>query len=214
VTIRNDAGETHVALHPSIARFRRQAGCLMLGDYTLPRLAARVGMTPFFAYDRSLLTARIAELRSSLPSGIALSYAIKANPMPAVVQHLSGLVDALDVASAMEMRTALDTTMPASRISFAGPGKTEAELTQAIAAGVTIELESPTEARRILEISTRMSIRPRVAVRVNPDFEVKGSGMRLGGGSQQFGVDAEKVPALLQTLAANDVEFLGFHIFA
>jgi diaminopimelate decarboxylase len=214
VTTRNDAGETHVGSHPSIARFRREAGCLVVGGYALPRLTERVGATPFFAYDRGLLTARIAELRGALPSGIALSYAIKANPMPAIVQHLSGLVDAFDVASAIEMRTALDSPMPASRVSFAGPGKTETELTQAIAAGVTIEMESDTEARRIFAIGTRMGIRPRVAVRVNPDFEVKGSGMRLGGGPQQFGVDAEKVPALLQTLAVNDVDFLGFHIFA
>ena len=53
-----------------------------------------------------------------------------------------------------------------------------------------------------------------MAVRVNPDFQVKGSGMRMGGGPQQFGVDAEKVPSLLAYLAAADVEFLGFHVFA
>jgi diaminopimelate decarboxylase len=53
-----------------------------------------------------------------------------------------------------------------------------------------------------------------VAVRVNPDFEVKGSGMRMGGGPQQFGVDAEMVPALVKDLAAAEVDLLGFHVFA
>jgi diaminopimelate decarboxylase len=134
--------------------------------------------------------------------------------MPAVVQHLSGLVDSLDVASAAEMLVALDTPIPADRVSFAGPGKTPAELAQAIAAGVTIEMESATEAERVTMIGDRLGIRPRVAVRINPDFQVKGSGMRLGGGPQQFGVDAEKVPALLDELARADLEFLGFHIFA
>ena len=99
-------------------------------------------------------------------------------------------------------------------MSFAGPGKTPAELTQAIAAGVTIEMESETEFRRVAAIGERLGIRPRVAVRVNPDFEVKGSGMRLGGGPQQFGIDSERVPALLKELARADIEFLGFHIFA
>ena len=61
----------------------------------LDRLAARVGSTPFFAYDRALLTERVALLRATLPPALELSYAMKANPMPAVVQHLSGLVDAL-----------------------------------------------------------------------------------------------------------------------
>jgi diaminopimelate decarboxylase len=134
--------------------------------------------------------------------------------MPAVVQHLSALVDALDVASAGEMRVALDTPMAADRVSFAGPGKTAAELTQAVAAGVTIALESETEAERVAAIGDRLGVRPRVAVRVNPDFEVRGSGMRLGGGAQQFGIDSERVPAVLAALARTDVEVLGFHIFA
>jgi diaminopimelate decarboxylase len=99
-------------------------------------------------------------------------------------------------------------------VSFAGPGKTDAELRQAVAAGVTVELESENEAVRIGTVGAALGIRPRVAVRVNPDFAVKGSGMRMGGGPQQFGVDAERVPALLKELAATDLEVLGFHIFA
>jgi diaminopimelate decarboxylase len=53
-----------------------------------------------------------------------------------------------------------------------------------------------------------------VAIRVNPDFGLKGSGMRMGGGPQQFGVDAERVPALLAELGAAGVDWLGFHVFA
>ncbi|MGZ5387495.1 MAG: pyridoxal-dependent decarboxylase, exosortase A system-associated [Solirubrobacterales bacterium] len=192
----------------------RPEACREVGGIPLDRLVERVGSTPFFAYDRTLLTERIALLRSTLPTGVELGYAVKANPMPAVVQHLSGLVDSFDVASVGEMTLALDTPMPASRVSFAGPGKTPAELGQAIAAGVTIELESETEAARVAQIAGRLGVRPRVAVRINPDFRVKGSGMRMGGGPQQFGVDAERVPALLNTLAAADLELLGFHIFA
>lgn len=191
-----------------------RANGVSVGEIPLELLAERVGATPFFAYDRAMLTERIALLRGVLPAGLDLSYAVKANPMPAVVQHLSGLVDSFDVASAAEMRTALDTPTPATRVSFAGPGKTVDELTQAVAAGVTIEMESETEAARIVVIGERLGIQPRVAVRVNPDFEVKGSGMRLGGGSQQFGVDSERVPALLVELAREDVDFMGFHIFA
>ena len=188
--------------------------CQEVGGVPLDRLVERVGSTPFFAYDRTLLMERMALLRSTLPTGVELGYAVKANPMPAIVQQLSGLVDSFDVASVGEMKVALDTPIPASRVSFAGPGKTPAELGQAIAAGVTIEIESETEAARVAQIGERLGVRPRVAVRVNPDFRVKGSGMRMGGGAQQFGVDAERVPALLNTLAVADLELLGFHIFA
>jgi diaminopimelate decarboxylase len=198
----------------AVATAGRESAYMRVGGIALDRLAERAGATPFFAYDRGLLSERVALLRANLPAGLDLSYAVKANPMPAVVQHLSGLVDSLDVASSAEMLTALDTPMPPERVSFAGPGKTPAELTQAVAAGVTIEMESETEADRIAAIGERLGIRPRVAVRVNPDFQVKGSGMRLGGGPQQFGIDSELVPDLLRKLARADVELLGFHVFA
>lgn len=199
---------------PAVAGSVSPAGVLQVGGVPIDLLAERVGGTPYFAYDRTLLSERVALLRATLPAGLQLSYAIKANPMPAVVQHLAGLVDSFDVASALEMQVAMDTTMPATRISFAGPGKTDAELRQAVAAGVTIEMESAGEAARIARAGGQLGIRPRVAVRVNPDFQVKGSGMRMGGGPQQFGVDAEAVPALLAQLGADDLDVLGFHVFA
>ncbi|HUN52627.1 MAG TPA: pyridoxal-dependent decarboxylase, exosortase A system-associated [Candidatus Sulfotelmatobacter sp.] len=200
--------------HPAQAAFAVVDGCLQVGGVPLTRLAERVGSTPFFAYDRRLISDRIAHLRRHLPASVSLQYAIKANPMPAVVQHLAGLIDGFDVASTLEMKTALDTPMPAKRVSFAGPGKTPAELAQAVAADITIEMESAGEMRTVAAAAARAGRRPRVAVRVNPDFEVKGSGMRMGGGAAQFGIDAEQVPALLGELAALDLEFVGFHIFS
>ncbi len=187
---------------------------LLVGGIAVDRLAARVGATPFFAYERGLITERVTAVRSALPAGIHLSYAVKANPMPALLQHMSGLVDGFDVASAGELRHALDTGTPAARISFAGPGKTTAELAQGVAAGVTIELESATELTRVRQISQSLGIRGRVAIRVNPDFTVRGAGMKMGGGPQQFGIDAELVPAVLADLAAAELDFQGFHVFA
>jgi diaminopimelate decarboxylase len=187
---------------------------LVIGGLTIDRVAARVGRTPFYAYDRAQITRRLDYLRSVLPRSVHVHYAMKANPMPAVVQHIAGIVDGLDVASAKEMLTALDTTMPPDLISFAGPGKTEQELSQAVAAGVVLNLESEAEMRIVNRIGRAARIRPRVAVRVNPDFELKASGMRMGGGSQQFGVDASRVPKMLRRIGELDLDFYGFHIFA
>jgi diaminopimelate decarboxylase len=186
----------------------------MIGGMTVERLAQRVGSTPFFAYDRAVLSKRVDLLRNTLPADLEISYAMKANPMPALVQHLSGIVDSLDVASGAELRVALDTPLPPTKISFAGPGKSLTELSQAIAAGVVIEIESPTEAARVVGLGADLGIRPQVAIRVNPDFEVKGSGMRMGGGPQQFGIDAEDVPSLCDHLADADIDLVGFHLFA
>ncbi|MEQ1661853.1 MAG: pyridoxal-dependent decarboxylase, exosortase A system-associated [Thiobacillus sp.] len=187
---------------------------LQVGGMPLPQLAERVGSTPFYAYDRRLIQDRVAQLRAALPADIHLHYAIKANPMPAVVQLLAGLVDGFDVASGGELKVVLDTAMPPQLISFAGPGKSERELRQAAAAGVVINIESAREMELLARFGAEMGIRPRIAVRVNPDFELKSSGMKMSGGAKQFGIDAERVPALLKRMAELPVEFYGFHIFS
>lgn len=187
---------------------------LLIGGIGVRRLAERAGSTPFFAYDRAAIGQRVAEVRAALPSDVHLSYAVKANPMPAVLHHLAGLVDGFDVTSSVELRHALDTGVPATAVSFAGPGKRDGELRQAIAAGVLIELESETELDRVRITSDSLGIPARVAVRVNPDFAVRGSGMRMGGGPQQFGIDCERVPDVLARLGAKQFDFHGFHIFA
>ncbi|MFE6038298.1 pyridoxal-dependent decarboxylase, exosortase A system-associated [Streptomyces sp. NPDC056452] len=199
---------------PGAASFGRADGQLAVGGVAVGRLAEQVGSTPFFAYDRDLVTARVARVRAALPDGIDLSYAVKANPMPALLHHMSGLVDGFDVASAGEMRHALDTPMTASHISFAGPGKTDAELSRAVAADVLIEIESRNEIRRVRSVGERLGVTPRVALRVNPEFALRGAGMRMGGGPQQFGIDAELVPSVLAELDSFELDFHGFHVFA
>lgn len=199
--------------HAPIMQFPIHDNCLHIGEISVVRLAQRVGQTPFYAYDRKLITERINLLRQYLPEEIQLHYAMKANPMPAVVQHLAGLVDGIDVASAGEMKIALDTGMPPSRISFAGPGKNERELACAIAAGIVISMESEQELERIMLLAEQMGICPKVTVRVNPNFELKSSGMKMAGGAKQFGVDEERVPALLTRIGQLGLDLEGFHIF-
>jgi len=200
--------------HAPLIQFPVVDDCLQIGGIPLTRLAQRVGQTPFYAYDRAAMTARVAELRQHLPADVHLHYAMKANPMPAVVQHMATLVDGIDVASGGELRVALDTPMDPLHISFAGPGKSDADLSMAIAAGIVLNLESEGEMERAAAIGVRLGITPRVNVRVNPDFELKSSGMKMGGGPKQFGVDAERVPAMLDRIGALNLDFYGFHIFS
>lgn len=188
--------------------------CLIIGGMKLTRLAQRVGNTPFYAYDRGLLTQRVRDLRKHLPDQIHIHYAMKANPMPAVVQHMAPLLDGLDVASGGEMKVALDTPMPPERISMAGPGKRPEELAAAIAAGITINIESETELATIARQSETLGLRPRVALRINPQFELKASGMKMGGGPKQFGIDEERIPNVLKSISTLEMEFVGFHIFS
>jgi diaminopimelate decarboxylase len=199
--------------HAPLTQFEVRDDCLQIGGIALTRLAQRVGTTPFYAYDRQRMTDRVALLRQHLPKEIQLHYAMKCNPMPAVVQHMAGLVDGIDVASGAELRVALDTTMKPSMISFAGPGKNDGELSRAIASGIVLNMESEQEMERIARLGKQSGLRPTVAVRVNPDFELKSSGMKMGGGPKQFGVDAERVPAMLERIGRLELDFEGFHIF-
>ena len=187
---------------------------LIVGGMRLSTLAEQVGRTPFYAYDRRLLDARVGTLRAALPPGIKLHYAMKANPMPALVGHMARIVDGLDVASGGELRVALNAGADPREISFAGPGKTEAELSEAVAAGILINIESFREIRLLPGIARRLFRPARVAVRVNPDFDLKSSGMKMGGGPKQFGIDAELVPQALAEIGSLGLAFEGFHIFS
>ena len=206
--------ERQLPVHAPMNQFLVSDGELVVGGERLSRLSARVGQTPFYAYDRALLRARVSALRDVLPKGIKLHYAMKDNPMPAVVGLMATLVDGIDVASAGELKVALDAGVNPLEVSFAGPGKRDAELRQAVASRVLINLESFREVKALEAISSELGLPARVAVRVNPDFELKGSGMKMGGGPKQFGVDVEQIPELLACIGRAGLAFEGFHLFA
>jgi diaminopimelate decarboxylase len=201
-------------LHATLTQFPVVDDRLIVGGRAPRALAALAGTTPLYAYDRSAIARRLSMLRAALPRELHLHYAVKANPMPALVAAMRPLVEGFDVASIGELQVALDAGMPAAEVSFAGPGKTDRELAGAIAAGVTINLESAGELERAARVGERLGIAPLVALRVNPDFELKSSGMKMAGGAKPFGIDAEQAPTVLARIGALGCRFRGFHIFS
>ncbi|TPG43118.1 pyridoxal-dependent decarboxylase, exosortase A system-associated [Sphingomonas koreensis] len=197
---------------PIPQRFADQS-VLTIAGKTAAEWSDIAGDTPLFVYDFAGIADRVASLRAALPAGVDVHYAIKANPFAPLVKAMAPIVDGLDVASSGEMRAAL-AVKPAAAISFAGPGKRDDELEDAILAGVTINLESESEAARALAIGDRTGVTPRLAVRVNPDFELRGSGMRMGGRASPFGVDSGRAAALVRTIRDAGADWRGFHIFA
>lgn len=185
---------------------------MLIGGMPVRLLAERMGSTPFYAYDRALMGARVSELRAVLPKDVRLHYAMKCNPMPDVVAHFVPIVDGIDVASANEMDVAL--AAGAKHVSFAGPGKSADDIERAVAAGIVLNIESERELRAAVKAGEALGQTPRIALRVNPSFELKASGMKMGGVPSQFGVDAERAPEVLERIEASGVSFEGFHIFA
>ena len=198
---------------PIPAGFETIDGELAIGGRTATDLVEAAGRTPLFVYSRDLIERRVAALRAAMPDRLKINYAIKANSFQSVLRVMSELCDGLDIASGGELDMVRETGFDLLRVSFAGPGKRDAELENAIASGVTLNLESEGEAKRALAIAERLGKTPRLAIRVNPDFELKGSGMKMGGGAKPFGLDAERVPALAKLIIDAGCEWRGLHIF-
>lgn len=201
-------------LGPIPAGFGSIDGELAIAGHKATVLVAQAAGTPLFVYSRDLLSQRVAQLRAAMPERLALHYAVKANPFAPVLEHMAGLVDGFDIASGGELAIVQAAGIDPARVSFAGPGKRDAELEAAIVAGATLNLESEGEAARALGIANRLGITPKLAIRVNPEFDLKGSGMKMGGGAKPFGIDEARVPALARRLIAEGADWRGFHIFA
>ncbi|QDK32941.1 pyridoxal-dependent decarboxylase, exosortase A system-associated [Sphingomonas sp. IC081] len=201
-------------LGPIPAGYDAIGGVLAVGGRPVTDWVEQAGDTPLFLYSADLVRQRVAQLRAAMPARLALHYAVKANPFAPVLGLMSGLVDGFDIASGGELEILRGAGIEPGKVSFAGPGKRDRELEAAISAGVTLNLESEAEARRAFAIGEKLGRTPRLAIRVNPDFDLKGSGMKMGGGAKPFGIDAARVPALVREVAASGAEWRGFHIFA
>ncbi len=198
--------------HAPMTQFSQRDGQLLIAGKTVSQVVQIAGQTPCYVYDKAVINANVERLRHYFPD-ISLHYAIKANPLPSLVSHVATLVDGLDVASGQELATALATSMGTDNLSFAGPGKSIKELTMALASGITINVESKTEIQRVIELTEQLDTDANIALRLNPDFELKSSGMKMGGGSQQFGIDVEQLSDTLDLLRDPRLHLKGLHIF-
>ena len=193
--------------------FTGEEGMLLIGGCGAGSLVGEAGDTPLFVYDMGIMEGQVRAFRDAMPGTLSLHYAVKANPYLPLLERMAKLVDGFDVASGGELARALEAGMAAAHMSFAGPGKRDDELIAAIDSGATINLESEGEARRAIALAGQRGRMPKLAVRVNPDFDLKGSGMRMGGGAKPFGVDAERAAALARWVIDAGGEWRGWHIF-
>ena len=130
-------------------------GELAIDGRTASALVGEAGDTPLFVYSRTLIAARVARLRAAMPKRLAVHYAVKANPYIPLLEFMASQVDGFDIASAGELAIVSTAGIALGDVSFAGPGKRDAELEAAIVVGVTINLESLAEAHRALGIGER-----------------------------------------------------------
>ena len=186
-------------------------GALEIERHPVGYWIEKAGGSPLFLYDVERIEAQVAAFRAAMPDRLALHYAVKANPFGPLLDRMAGLVDGFDLASRGEILRVAHHDLPKS---LAGPGKSAADHEAALRAGVTIHLESEGEAERLCDVAHQVGIRPVVAVRINPPFQLKGAGMKMGGLASAFGLDADRVPALVDWLVERECDVRGYHVYA
>ena len=189
-------------------------GQLLIGGIAVEELVAEAGGTPLFVYDNNIVGAQIAALKAAMPDGLAIYYSVSANPYEPLLNFLGRYVDGFRVVSRGELDHLKRAGLAGIGMTFAGPGKREDELEKGIAAGATISVESEGEAARAISAGERVGVKPRLTVRVNPPFSIDKHGLTMGARPTPFGVDAERVPALVEGLLEAGVDWRGLHIFA
>jgi diaminopimelate decarboxylase len=196
------------------SRFTCSADQLYIGGAAIDSLAREFG-TPLFVYDAGILEQNWNVLRATFPPQFSISYSVKANPNPHILKIFVRRGAGLEIASAGELHLALITGCPASKLLFAGPGKSEAELELALSRGVgEIHIESLVEVERVSRISRRFGIVAPVALRINPNSAAQGGAMQMGGKPAPFGVDEEQLDVVLAQLVELDgIEFRGLHFY-
>lgn len=175
---------------------------------------AIAGQTPFFLYDKQSLCAQVYAFREHMPEQLKLHYAIKANPMPQLVSYLGSMVDGFDTASLKEIHLALAGIQSDDQhISLAGPGKSNAELKAALAANILIHIESLGQLSTLIELGRSMGVAPKISLRLSPEFQIKGFGMKMGGVASPFGLPTQDMDTAIQIVKENDLHITGLHLF-
>jgi diaminopimelate decarboxylase len=194
--------------------FSSRNGELCIGGVPVSAVVAKFG-TPLFIYDQKVMEAKLTALRQALPASFRISYSVKANPAQEILKFFVDRDCGLEIASAGELEQALAAGSPADRIIFAGPGKSVAELEQALKSRIKeIHVESTLELARISDLCRRYSWHANIALRVNPSAEAQGGAMRMGGKPAPFGIDEECIePVVAQVLADPNLTFRGIHLF-
>lgn len=180
----------------------------------IAELAERYG-TPLFVYDGNELGGRLTGLRERLHPRLEIFFSLKSNPNVSVCRLLHAHGARAEVSSMAELITARRAGVDGEDIIFLGPGKSSAELAACLDEGVyAVVCESFAELRLLDDLARERGVEARVALRVNPSFTVKGSGLTMGGKPRQFGIDEEQLLASADLVAQHpNLRLMGVQVY-
>ncbi len=188
---------------------------LVVEGHRVSAIAEQVG-TPYFLYRGEVVLQQVRALREALGADTELYFSIKANPSVGLCQVLQRAGVGAELASIGELRVSQAAGFSPERVLFAGPGKTDRELDEAVRWGIgAINVESLGELERVIATARRQGRRQTVCLRINPREQVHGAQMRMGGGPTQFGLDEELMAQAvkLAQAAPDAVDLAGLHVY-
>jgi diaminopimelate decarboxylase len=184
---------------------QRVHGTLSLENVPLPEIAARFG-TPTYVYSQHAITQNLQAYQTALQGRAhRICYAMKANSNLSILKLLVGLGAGFDIVSAGELQRVLAAGGQAQQVVFSGVGKSHADITAALQAGVgCFNIESATELTRIMQIAQAHGVRAPVSFRVNPDVDPKTHPyISTGLKGNKFGVQFDTALDLYRKAAAH-----------
>ena len=189
---------------PGAPHLAYEEGLLCLEGQALAELADRFG-TPLYVYSTASMQRALASYREALAGRDHLvCYAVKANANLAVLQWFARQGCGFDIVSGGELERVIAAGGDAGRVVFSGVGKTRAEMTLALQAGVMcFNVESEQELELLASEATRLGQTARVSLRVNPDVDARthpyiSTGLR----GNKFGIAHDAALAVFRRAAA------------
>ncbi|MFB8169976.1 type III PLP-dependent enzyme [Kitasatospora purpeofusca] len=171
--------------------------------------------SPCYVHRLDRIRAAAAELRAAVPADAELFYSLKANPHPLVVEQITRLGLRAEASSTGELRTALAAGQRPDQVLYTGPGKTPAEVTEAVASGVELfSVESVTDYQRVADLAEDAGTRVRCLARVNAGQATAGPGLRMSGAPSQFGTDLDRIGELRHPDRDRFAPLIGCHVFS
>ena len=194
--------------------FTYQNETLFCEEVPVSSIADDIG-TPFYVYSRRRLESNIQSVKAPL-TGIdhLICYALKANANLNLLKILAQKGCGADVVSGGELQLALKAGFPPEKIVFAGVGKTDEEIEQAIRQGIlSINIESYVELDVVNRIARRLGKQAGVAIRVNPEIAISSHPyIQTGVKESKFGIDIERAEEVyLAAASLQGIQIKGIH---
>lgn len=195
--------------------FHYRDGDLYCEDAPVADLCAEHG-TPLYIYSHAALTGQYTALTDAFDgSDVVICYSVKSNSNLAVIRSLAQLGSGADIVSGGELHRALKAGVPASKLVFAGVGKTDQEIGDALSAGILLfNIESVPEAYAMDRVARGMGVVAPVALRVNPDVDARTHRhTTTGKKGNKFGVDIDRAVEVYKELnELENLDLCGVHV--